>query len=46
MIDPERIESINNIVLPHNKREMQSCLGNINFVHRFICNFDKIVKAM
>ena len=46
MIDPDRIESINNIVLPHNKRAMQSFLGKINFLCRFISDFAETVKSL
>ena len=45
-IDPGRIEAIKAIVLPHNKKAMQSFLGKINFVRRFICDFTKIVKPL
>ena len=46
MIDPDMIDSIKNIVLPHNKRAMQSFLCEINFVHRFIYDFAKTVKPL
>ena len=46
LIDPKRIEAIKNIVLPHNKRAMQSILGKINFVCRFIFDFVDIVKPL
>ena len=45
-IDPGRIESIKAIVLPHNKKAMQSFLGKINFVRRFISDFAEIVKPL
>ena len=45
-IDPGRIEAIKAIVLPHNKKSMQSFLGKINFVRRFISDFAKIVKPL
>ena len=45
-IDPGRIEAIKAIVLPHNKKAMQSFLGKINFVRRFISDFAKIVKPL
>ena len=45
-IDPRRIESIKSIAPLHNKKEMQSFLGKINFVRRSISNFDKIVKPL
>ena len=45
-IDLGRIESIKVITPPHNKKAMQSFLGNINFVRRFISNFTKIVKLL
>ena len=46
MIDLGRIESIKVIAPPHNKKAMQSFLGEINFVKRFISNFTKIVKPL
>ena len=45
-IDPRRIEAIKAIVLPHNKKAMQSFLGKINFVRRFISDFVEIVKPL
>ena len=45
-IDAGRIEAIKAIVLPHNKKAMQSLLGKINFVRRFIFDFAKIVKPL
>ena len=45
-IDLGRIESIKAIVFPHNKKAMQSFLGKINFVRRFISDFAKIVKPL
>ena len=45
-IDPGRIEAIKAIVLPHNKKAMQSFLGKINFVRRFISDFTEIVKPL
>ena len=43
-IDPERNKSIEQIPLPHNKKGMQSFMGTINFVRRFVPNFAQIVK--
>ena len=45
-IDPGRVEAIKAIVLPHNKKAMQSFLGKINFVRRFISDFANIVKPL
>ena len=45
-IDLGRVETIKAIVLPHNKKDMQSFLGKINFVRRFISNFVEIVKPL
>jgi hypothetical protein len=44
MIKPEIIEAISNIVFPHNKKLMQSFLGKINFVCRFIPTFSETMK--
>ena len=46
MIDLERIEVIKKIMLPHNKRSMQSFFGKINFVRRFISNFSEIAMPL
>ena len=45
-IDRGRVEAIKAIVLPHNKKAMQSFLGNINFVRRFISDSTEIVKPL
>lgn len=38
-IDPDRVQEIENIPLPHNKNIMQSFLGQINFVKIFVPDF-------
>ena len=43
-IDPKRVEAIKNLSLPRSKKEIQSFLGTINFIRRFIANFAKIIK--
>jgi len=45
-IDPDRVKEISDISLPHNKKSMQSFLGQINFVKRFIPDFSLIVLPM
>ena len=45
-IDPERIKAIEQIPLPHNKKGMQSFMGTINFVRRFVPDFAPIVKPL
>ena len=45
-IDTEIIEAISHIPLPHNKKGMQSFMGTINFVPRFIPDFTQIVKPL
>jgi hypothetical protein len=45
-IDPHRVEAIKVIGLPRNKKEIQSFLGKINFLRRFIPNFVEIVKDL
>jgi hypothetical protein len=45
-IDLGRVEAIMAIVLPHNKKAMQSFLGKIKFVRRFISDFAEIVKPL
>ena len=43
-IDPTRVESIQKINVPRNKKEVQSFLGKISFVRRFTPNFVEIIK--
>jgi hypothetical protein len=45
-IDPQRVEAIKVIILPRNKKEIQSFLGKINFLRRFIPNFVEVVKDL
>lgn len=43
-IDPDRMETIQKIGLPKNKKEIQSFLDKVNFLRRFITNFVEVVK--
>ena len=43
IIDLESTKSISNIRLPSSQKAMQSFLGRINFVHRFVPNFSQVV---
>ena len=43
-IDPSRVEAIQTINLPRYKKELQSFLGKINFLRRFVPNFAELVK--
>jgi hypothetical protein len=43
-IDPSRVESIKSLSIPRSKKEIQSFLGKINFLRRFISNFVELVK--
>ena len=45
-IDPKRIKAIEQIPLPNNKKGMQSFMGTINFVGRFVPGFAQIVKSL
>ena len=45
-IDPEIIKAIEQIPLPHNKKGMQSFMGTINFVRRFVPDLAQIVKPL
>jgi hypothetical protein len=45
-IDPKRIEAIDTINIPRNVKEIQSFLGKIIFLRRFILNFAEIVKLI
>jgi hypothetical protein len=43
-IDPERVKAIQQIDIPRNKKSIQSFIGKINFLRRFIPNFVEIIK--
>ena len=43
-IDLVRVEAIQQLSIPRSKRDIQSFLGKLNFVRRFIPNFSKLVK--
>jgi hypothetical protein len=45
-IYPKRVEAIDTINIPRNIKEIQSFLGKINFLRRFIPNFVEIVKLI
>jgi hypothetical protein len=45
-LDPERVEAIGKVPLPTSKKALQSFLGQINFVHRFIPNYAEIMKPI
>lgn len=44
-IDPTRVEAIQNIGFLRSKKEVQSFLGKVNVLRRFIPNFAEIVKV-
>jgi hypothetical protein len=43
-IDPARVEAIQKLSLPRSKKDIQSFLGTINFIRRFIANFVELTK--
>ena len=45
-IDPERTQAIAQISMPHSKKTMQSFLGKIHFVSRFIPRFTEIFRPL
>jgi hypothetical protein len=45
-IDPERVTAILNLPAPTSKKEIQSFMGRINFVRRFVPNFVVMVKPI
>jgi hypothetical protein len=45
-IDPKSIKAIAQILLPHNKKSMQSFFGQINFMRKFTPNFAEIIKTL
>ena len=42
-IDPSRVAAIQKLDIPRNKKEIQSFLGKVNFLRRFITNFDEVL---
>jgi hypothetical protein len=45
-IDPKRVQSIKYVRPPVNKKALQSFLGKINFIRRFVPNFDERIKPL
>jgi hypothetical protein len=43
-IDPKRVEAIKTLSLPRSKKDIQSFLGTINFIKRFIAKFAELTK--
>jgi hypothetical protein len=43
-IDPNRVAAIQKISIPRRKKEVQSFLGRVNFLRRFIPNLAEIIK--
>ena len=43
MIDPERVSAILNVGEPRSKKQIQSFLGQVNFLRRFIPSFAEIL---
>lgn len=46
MIDPERVEAIQELPFLSHKKALQRFLGRINFVHRFVPKFTTIIKPI
>ena len=45
-IDPVQVEAIQKLFIPRSKMDIQSFLGKINFVRRFIPIFSELVKQI
>jgi transposase InsO family protein len=45
-IDPERVQSIKDVRPPANRKSLQSFLGKINFIRRFVPNFAERIKPL
>jgi hypothetical protein len=43
-IDSNRVEAILTLALPRSKKEVQSFLGKVNFLRRFLSNFVELLK--
>jgi hypothetical protein len=46
IIDPERTQVISKLPPPSSKKSMQSFLGQINFVRRFVSSFSEMVRPL
>jgi hypothetical protein len=46
IIDPERTQAISKLPPPSSKKSMQSFLGKINFVKRFVPSFSEMVRPL
>jgi hypothetical protein len=46
IIDPERTQAIAKLSPPSSKKSMQSFLGKINFVKRFVPSFSEMVRPL
>jgi hypothetical protein len=45
-IYPKRVDAIHEIQIPRNKKSIQSFIGRINFLRRFVPNFAKIIRPI
>ena len=45
-IDPSRVEAIEKIDIPRSRKEVQSFIGKVNFLRRFIPNYVEILKSI
>ena len=45
-IDPIRVDAIRQIALPRNKKEVQSFIGKVNFLRRFIINCAEKMRTL
>lgn len=45
-VDPKQVEAIDMINIPINRKGIQSFLGKINFLRRFLPNFVEIIKLL
>jgi hypothetical protein len=45
-IDLEQLKVISQFSFPHNEKEMQSFFGNINFIRKFILDFNETIKPL
>jgi len=43
-VDPKQVEAIQKVKLPRNKIEVQSFIGKVNFLRRFIATFAEIMN--
>lgn len=45
-INPTRVQAVQKMILSRSKKDIQKFLGKVNFIRRFVSNYDEIVKEI